>query len=653
MHLRPAVIVLLGLLGTAGAKEPAEALPKGAVARLGSTSLRHPHGVLAATFPGDGKTVLSLGADYTIRTWDVTLDRVKARKPLLGVRAGEAIPQMQLSADGKLVALGCSPFAVSLYEADTGLKLRRLEAKDAGTEVYSLAITRDGKRIAAGDNAGHVHVWSVDGKRLFRLDGENTINGLAWSTDGGTLAAVNGNAAVRLWDADGKMLRTLNEKDPAASGTNAYESAVCFSPDGKRLACQVAGGGIQLWDVATGKALSLLLGPNRQNIVALLFTPDGKTLIADCASGEVEVWDLGTGKARFRLDAHPQGTWRCPSPCVALSPDGKTLATWGWSTVVRLWDVTTGKERSENAGHLDGIRSLAFAADGKRLASGGADSQACVWDVADGSQKFRAWAIPRDGNRLFRDVRGIALSPDGKVLAAATDHDFVPRWDEAGKSLPALKHADTDGKGRVWSVTYTPAGEVIASGNGRARRWDAEGKDSILVEPPGTLAATAVSADGRLLALCSFEGNPGILTSTAAWNLLPRKIEWRDLKEGMRHFTLRRTVPGVNFAALSGDGRRLGVVTEFRELMVWGTADGKLRFRTQGRTCLAFSPDGKRLATVGERGEVLILDGSSGRLLRRLDGRQGMVQALAFGPGGKLLASGGSDGTVLLWKIAE
>src|SRR5262249_1179724 len=61
------------LLAALAPAEPPEAvpLPPGAVARFGTTKLRHADRPLCVVFSPDGKRVLSGGADGAVRAWDV------------------------------------------------------------------------------------------------------------------------------------------------------------------------------------------------------------------------------------------------------------------------------------------------------------------------------------------------------------------------------------------------------------------------------------------------------------------------------------------------------------------------------------------------------------------------------------------------------
>src|SRR5262249_16930109 len=55
-------------------------------------------------------------------------------------------------------------------------------------------------------------------------------------------------------------------------------TSLSFSPDGKTLA-SAGGGGIRLWETATGREVAQLKGPEG-SIEAIAYSPDGRTLAA-------------------------------------------------------------------------------------------------------------------------------------------------------------------------------------------------------------------------------------------------------------------------------------------------------------------------------------------------------------------------------------
>jgi WD40 repeat protein len=483
------------------------------------------------------------------------------------------------------------------------------------------------------------------------------VNGIAFIPRGNVLVSTGEDGAVCFWDAgSGKQLRRFSEK-PGEVG------AVALSRDGALLAV-AAPGAVRLWELPAGKARRHL-GQGQSPAALLAFFPDGRALAAVGADGRVRLWDAGTGKE--------VGRWGEPGEveCAALSPDGKLLAVNGPGGSVRLCDPATGKERARLQGHEGAVSALAFSRDGSVLASGSLDETVRLWRLPEGKplgvlrghrgqvvalawaaagravvsasrdKTVRVWGAAGGGERrrhVLGDLpRDVAVSPDGKVIAAMMSEGPIRLWEVAtGKELFA-----TGGhQGKVRAVAFSPDGRRVASGShdGTVRVWDAaSGRELRRLEGnQGIVRAVAFSPDGKIL------GATGAYSSVLLWPLAA--------DAGPGHVGSFQ----AGALAFSPDGHLLALADAGKSVRLWDLAGQKdvRRINLPGDIqAVAFSPDGKLLATAGQEGGPRLWDAARAREVRRLAGAP-PSSALAFTPDGRRLVAAGRRGGLSLWKVA-
>jgi WD40 repeat protein len=239
------------------------------------------------------KTLISGGEDGRILVWN--LDD-PARAPTSLTDAGPAFPvqSLALSRDGKSLAVGDDQGRVRLWEIGSARFIGEMKKRSRG-RVYSLAFHPEGRLLASGDGDGIIRLWDVKSRKKAPkalLGHEDTITGLAFDPQGRMLASSSADRTVRLWDFKDR------QQLPGSPLTGA-ESAllgVAFDAPGERIAASGQDGKILIWEVGR----RYLIGSGLQadgSALNVAFHPDGESLVA------------GTEKGALLFDLRDE-TWR-------------------------------------------------------------------------------------------------------------------------------------------------------------------------------------------------------------------------------------------------------------------------------------------------------------------------------------------------------
>jgi WD40 repeat protein len=542
-----------------------------------------------------------------------------------------------------------------------------------------MSFSEDGKTLISTGSDGIIRSWDVaSGKQVQQKELKHIEPPWSVFLDAKAVATEQDHTVI-VWDlAAGKELGRIPVVDPQVM-------RIALSPGAQTLALGTLDIGtgtypVSVWDVATGKQQSLLLG-HKSFSSSMLFSPDGKLLATASNDQKIRLWDVATGKELHQMK---ELTFS-----LAFSRDGRSLASA--AQTVRLWDVATGQLQATLSGNGAGaVNSLVFTPDGTQLVAGAQD-EIILWDV--GTRKLvRKWpssnnyrlAVSRDGSTLASsgavmirlwetasgrpfhsypghegEVASVAFSPNGKLLVSISWSEKTLRlWETTtGKLLRVLSGHES----YAGTAAFSPDGNFILSGggDGTLRLWEtATGKElrkfPIQAMNPEDgkpyVKSVRFSTDGQQVTGFSTAGDAIPHFQVDTWNL------------AMGDVITHRALQGGSSSCLAPDGRAL---TLWRPdgLIIQETATGReiLSIREKLWDPWTFSPDGRILAAsiclppppgMMGRGDVEALtlwEAATGRLCLRI--QTGAYSMLAFSPDGRVLATAGKE-AITFWEVA-
>ncbi|MDJ0678276.1 MAG: AAA-like domain-containing protein [Xenococcaceae cyanobacterium MO_167.B52] len=587
----------------------------------------HTEVIFGVDISPNGRLIASASSDRTVKLWqtDGTLLHT-----LEGHQA--AIWDVVFSPDSQLVASASRDYTVKLWNLD-GQLLNTLKGHQ--DEVLGVAFSPNGQLIATTSRDKTVKLWQRNGKLIDTLEGHNkSVWKAVFSPDGKTIASGSEDKTIKLWKINNfgrfKLSKTLN------SHTNEIRD-LSFSPNGQMIASVSNDLTAVVSQVDNGKLLHTLKGHNSP-VVAVIFHPDNQKVITAGWDGTVKIWSI-EGALLKTINIETKRIWD-----LDISPDGNSIATASEQDIVKLAKLDNPLLKVLRS-HSAPIIDVVFHPQGEMIFTASDDRKVKLWSK-DGSllntfqnqeDSVLGITIDRNGSNLVsghwngtidllkledlkqpeilldQTIKGhkvgvwrIAISPNGKIIATASEDKTAKLWDWQGNLIVSLDgHQDV-----VRDVAFTPDGEIIATASydQTIKLWNTQGdllktldQDNYNVRSEGVLA---ISPDGKVMATADLEG------VVKLWEI--------DYSSGQVKVTFNQS----------------------------------LKSHTEEIRKIVFSPDGQLIASASGDSTIKLWD-RSGKLLKTLYGHDEAVWSIAFSPDGKTLASVSEDKTAIIWDLQQ
>ncbi|HZU99970.1 MAG TPA: WD40 repeat domain-containing protein [Planctomycetota bacterium] len=566
-------------------------LPAGALARLGSTRLRHQDEVVSLAFSPDSKVLASTGHDGTLRLWEVPSGRAIARFP---TRGDETVAWVGTARLGLV-----SERAVRFLDLE-GKETAGWHAQDERT--CAVALSPSGKLVAHGTKAGELHVCdaSTGVEQWWVHAHDDHVLAIAFSPDEKLVATTSRDDKLRIW----------RGKDPVASHAVQLGTWVGFSPDGEALAVVA----VDRLTVLRSVDASVEYESDAERLHACAFGPGSRALALVSHDRHVVLLDL-EHRTRRALEHRVEAT------AAAFAPDGETVATGDRAGTIDLWSAAEGRA-FDLPRHASRVARVAVSPNEKTIVTLADDGALHLW---------------RDGEHEELPVEGypsaVEFAPDGALVVGCV-RGPVRTMDLATRTV--LRRIDVGG-GSFDAVALATSGSRVVAGS----------RSGVLTIQDGSVshaysfeaAVTCVTFAGDRVLVATADRKVRVIARTG-------EVSVGHLPEGSFRV--------VSTLSVSGDGALVAILWADGTLRVCALPGFEEKRALPERcSAAAFAPSGRRLAMGMSDGSIKIVNTDTGAEERVLRGHAGGVTCLAWSPDGARLVSGSRDGTALVWKTGE
>jgi WD40 repeat protein len=559
----------------------------------------------------DGSRVLTAHDDGRVLRWNAD-----GGAPTELVNEGEGLRDVQLDADGRLVAIVTDGGATRLLAMDDGVDVRPWG--NAPPQNVVLARFAAGRLLTASLDGG-VSLWPVrgGGAATTLRTTRGTPRDLLASEDGHRVILVI-DSLIEVWpvrpDGTGSPQLLRGHRSPIVSSALAAA--------GPHLVTGSYDGVVRVWDLDAGSSHTVWTSA-RNAIWRVGLDSAGQRFVVAAQDGSV-----CTGSTRDTVNVPTCHIHAGEATVARISPDGRRVLSGGTDSTVFVRQLSPDVQPIELAGHQGPILDAMFSRDGSRIVTASHDGAVRVWRSELQQDPLVVYAV--DGAAATAGDRAgdfVALAGyDGTVRIAGTStlETFAV---SAGGSPSALA---LDGARRRVAIG-TSSGSVHVRGfAGGSETFDLAGHDSYIT-------SIAFDETGSRIVTASADSTARVWSGAGFSNAR----------------VLRGHADLIHYATSDAAGSRVVTASEDGTVRIWsldGPEQGDV-LRHRGPVLhVAFSADGERIASASDDGTIGVWSADGDSLLA-LIGHERAVSFVEFDARGERLVSASSDQTARVWSL--